>query len=219
MTISEALQAVGVRARIVDTNHKALLGPWVSIFARPQSEWKSLTLDLWTPFRQLLPKFTARQRRSLVEIAPILDEGLLEVAYLYNDGRYDYLHVGGMPLLEQGRMGGLENFPGPLSRFYRELHDGYGLVRTAALGPLPRRELRTLDDIDNGDRLAEYEPCEEKVVVLWNGGPGYLVLDVKSQLGDQPDALMWWTDEPPDRAPFWPSLDAFMEVGVSELDE
>jgi len=219
--IEKSLAEAAPGAIFVVPKAPALCGQWQSVFGSDADARVDATLDLWRSFENVLPKFTTIQQKLLADIAAVRWRGLLYVAYFYRAPRGLWCFLGGMPLVDEAIAKGLETLPPTLYRFYRELHNGYFYAPNGSLGPLARFDRRPLDEIESdwgaqNDRQSEFEPLDEKVVMFWNGGPGYLALDEAGALGDDARAIIWWTDEPGEWSPFWPTLDAWMEIGLSQ---
>lgn len=194
--------------------------PWRRVFSAPSSSWKDETLALWGPFGSVLPKFTKALGERLRDVTLARVDGLPTVIY----GFAQLLYGGGMPIGGPEKLGILEGLPSRFLSLYLELHDGFGFLPDGSLGPLPRRRITTLEDDDWGwledsENPQAFDPLEQKLVVMTNGGGGYLCVDRQSVNGEQAQAFAWWTDRAPDRERFWPLLDAWMEIGIRQDEE
>jgi hypothetical protein len=213
----QVLRECDPTASDVDPSAVILPEPWRTVLSARREAWKDRALELWAAKTgAFLPRFVAAQRHELQDVSLVRFNGLIQVAYKYPNRVF----VGGLPRNKGEEFGMLAQGPPALRLFYREVHDGYVFPFSGSLGPLALHYLFTLDDdewgwLEESDDPREYDPLEEKVVILTNGGGGYLCMDASAPQGDDAPGLIWWRDEPPDIGGLLAVLDAWMEIGLT----
>lgn len=193
---------------------------WIECLKLKGNLRKEKLLSFWQKFKDVLPVTFSYIQNDLKIIELIRHDNLYSLLYIFevNEENYYYLGYESINLnssLVSDRV--KKNLPDYLKQFYTELHNGWVELASGALGPLPLEKCFLLSSNEWGILESIETPpleLEDMLVVLTNGGGGYLCIDLGS-----PDnnACIWWSDEAPDlNVDLWGAMDAWIEIALNE---
>jgi hypothetical protein len=192
---------------------------WKPLESLPQKERTKFVVDLWkvnfqAEFSVLLEVF----RKHLISIELIEVNSLVNMLYIFQNPKGDYLHYIGRPPLtlyqKPQAINGL-NLPVKFLDFYTQIHNGWHEVISHSLGLMPIEEAFLLSENEWGilDEISIDFSLDKVLAVFSNSAGGYLCWNFNSSL---PSGLIWWDDEEPDFVDFWDILDEWSAMGIQD---
>jgi len=206
-----------IDANHIDTLHDMIPDSWIDIISSPRKLWTTKILDLWHLFKQQLPTFINQLEDRLREVIFFKSDNKYFIGYLVPFNGRDYLYVVGNPL-ETDRTA-MAMIPKDFSDFYEILHDGFVFMSGYSGGPLPSRDFFKLNEYDWGfveDNKNAFRNFNlaHFFAVFSNGGGGHLCIDIVHPKNVD-NGIDWFDNDMPFEEPFWPLLDAWMEIGIT----
>jgi hypothetical protein len=177
-------------------------------------EKRSSLINYWHPVSDKLPLTLTLIKKFLEEAAVIKDNGEYRMVYVFNMGDFLSVYIGGLPA-DSGPF--IKHIPDDIAAFYSQIHNGWYEKISGGLGFLALEQMDWLSSNEWGileDIPTPTFDLNNVFYVFHNAGPGYLCIDVTEQ--NNPKYLIFWTNKPPkERVEFWPVMDAWIEIGLT----
>ena len=114
----------------------------------------------------------------------------------------------------------LEKLPAEISKFYKELHNGWNDTISGGLGFLELDDIQYLSDLEWGilDEIDKLEiDLNSTFYIFHNGAGGYLCISSLNK--NQYSYLIWWADDKPQyNLNFWSYFDAWVQINFGYED-
>lgn len=171
-------------------------------------------LQYWEPFSEKLPKMYALLEQYITDAFVISTKTGAELIYVFNTSDFTNVYVG-YPPVQSGPF--LNEMADDIAAFYKTVHNGWYEAISWAVGFLPLQQIEYLD-VHEWGILEDIDPpafdMGKTFAIFQNGGGGYFCID--NTIPGNPDYLVFWTDRAPQiNKPFWPFMDAWMEIGLT----
>jgi hypothetical protein len=206
---------------ILDTVSEDLFMPaaWKPLVRLSKEERIKFVIDLWkVSFQTELSVLLEIFRKHLVSIEMIEINNFVNILYIYQNPKGDYLHyIGHPPLLPHQKPQTVSGFNLPIKflDFYTQVHNGWYEVISHSLGLMPIEEIFLLSKEEWGilDEISVDFSLDKVIAVFSNSAGGYLCWNFNTSL---PSGLIWWDDEEPDFVDFWDILDEWSAMGIQD---
>lgn len=184
----------------------------------------------WMPYQNLMPGVLGFLQHKVRGVCVLLEEHKQpSLIYVYSHGEENYFHRGSIALgskIPEGKQDIWERLPPRLRSFYSQVHNGWTMLSSNAIGPLPVEDIEFLADYDwdlePSDQTRLPFQLDKVITVFSNGGGDYLGLDLEQKPQAVEDhALVWWHEEPlePDvDQNFWALMDAWIIGQMEDVD-
>lgn len=221
MKIKSELEKHIGKFSILDRVSEDLFVPaaWRPLVNLSKQERIKFIIDLWkVNFQAELSVLLEAFRKHLVSIELIEINNFVNILYIFQNPKGDYLHyIGQPPLLPHQKPQTISGFDLPIEflDFYTQVHNGWYEIVSHALGLMPIEELFLLSKNEWGilDEISVDFSLDKVIAVFSNGAGGYLCWNFNSPL---PAGLIWWDDEEPDFVDFWDILDEWSAMGIQD---
>jgi len=198
--------------------YRSLPGAWKKIVSETNTDEKrKVILNYWKSFKDILPKIYHLLQQDLRDVVVVDDKGTLKIVYIFKSNGDIITYQGELPINEHKM---INELPTGISKFYKEIHNGWNDTISGGLGFLELDDIRYLSDLEWGI-LEELDKVDidlnSTFYVFHNGASGYLCISVLE--GNDHSYLIWWAnDEPQYNIDFWSYFDAWVQINFGYED-
>jgi hypothetical protein len=200
---------------IITPDHESNLpSAWQAvIFATGVEEKREILNKLWQPFAGEL-RLTIALFSKLDDAVVIKQGGEFKLVYIFNIADTLSAHVGHLPVQDGPFMNYL---PADVAAFYKTVHNGWFENTSGGMGFLSLQDIEWLSQYE-WEILENIPPLDFDISatfkVFHNAGGGYLCFNVTNK--NAPECLIFWTTKEPKRnLSFWPLMDSWIEIGLT----
>ena len=198
--------------------YSKLPNSWQKIVVENNFEEKQkVILGYWNSFKDTLPKIYHLLEQDLKNVVIVDDKGTVKIIYIFESNGDIITYQGGLPINKHEM---LEKLPAEISKFYKELHNGWNDTISGGLGFLELDDIQYLSDLEWGilDEIDKLEiDLNSTFYIFHNGAGGYLCISSLNK--NQYSYLIWWADDKPQyNLNFWSYFDAWVQINFGYED-
>ncbi|BDM64251.1 hypothetical protein NFHSH190041_17030 [Shewanella sp. NFH-SH190041] len=200
------LDEYGCKYKILNQNE--IFDAWKVCFT--SENYINSIIKLWRETVPELSDFIDILSNNLVDACPINIFNKHAIVYLVNIKNEEYIYIGFAP-----KHISEDHISPQCDKIQTLLHDGFFFFPGFSCGPLSSEQCLSLNSYEWEYLEENFENypfginlCDYKII-LSNAGGVYMVCNKEGK------TLVWYNDEEPDAAEFWPELNEFMIIGMT----